>query len=108
VNGVPEYYAAVIPSGTNAHLRSGMTAEVSVTVAQAKNVLAVPSQAVYYGTNGTYVSVWYNGGSVPTQVSTGMIGNALTQITAGLAAGEQVVLSAPESLPTPGAGSTQQ
>jgi macrolide-specific efflux system membrane fusion protein len=108
VNGVPEYYAAVIPTGTNAHLRSGMTAEVAVTVAQAKDVLAVPSQAVYYGTNGTYVSVWYNGGSVPTQVSTGMIGNALTQITAGLAAGEQVVLSAPQSLPTPGPGSSEQ
>jgi macrolide-specific efflux system membrane fusion protein len=104
VNGVPEYYAAVVPVGTNAHLRSGMTANVTVTVAQATNVLAIPSQAVYFGTNGTYVSVWYKGKSVPTPVTTGLIGDDLTEVTSGLAAGDQVVLTAPVTLPTSSPG----
>jgi macrolide-specific efflux system membrane fusion protein len=110
VNGVPEYYASVIPDGTNAHLKSGMTANVTVTVAQAKNVLAIPSQALYFGTSGTYVSVWYKGKSVPTQVTTGLIGDDLTEVTSGLATGEQVVLAAPVTLPTstPGTGTTSQ
>jgi macrolide-specific efflux system membrane fusion protein len=106
VNGVPEYYAAIIPVGTNAHLKSGMTANVTVTVAQAKDVLAVPSQALYFGTSGTYVSVWYKGKSVPTAVTTGLIGNDLTEVTAGLASGEQVVLTAPVTLPTPTPGTS--
>jgi membrane fusion protein, macrolide-specific efflux system len=104
MNGVPVFYAAIIPSGTDPRLKSGMTATVTVTVGQAKNVLAVPSQAVYFGNNGAYVSVWKNNSNVPTPVTTGLIGNQEIQITSGLTAGEQVVLSAPQTLPTPSSG----
>ena len=69
-------------------------------------MLAVPSQAVYFGNNGAYVSVWANNSSVPTQVTTGLIGNQSIEITSGLTAGEQVVLSAPQTLPTPSSGAS--
>lgn len=106
MNGVPVFYSAIIPSATDQRLKSGMTATVTVTVAQAKSVLAVPSQAVYFGNNGAYVSVWHDSSSVPTQVTTGLIGNQLIEITSGLTSGEQVVLSAPQTLPTPVPGSS--
>jgi macrolide-specific efflux system membrane fusion protein len=106
VNGVPEFYAALLPSGTDPRLRTGMTANVSVTVAQATNVLAVPSQAVYFGSDATYVSVWRNGKSVPTQVTVGLVGAQRIQITSGLTAGEQVVLSSPQTQPTSGQGAS--
>ena len=110
MNGVPVFYAAIIPTGTDQRLKSGMTATVNVTVAQARNVLAVPSQAVYFGNNGAYVSVWQGSSGIPTLVTTGLIGNQLIEITSGLTSGEQVVLSAPQTLPTavPGASSAPQ
>jgi macrolide-specific efflux system membrane fusion protein len=108
VNGVPEYYAALLPSGTDPRLKTGMTANVSVTVAQATDVLAVPSQAVYFGTNATYVSVWRNDRASPTQVTVGLVGAQLIQVTAGLTPGEQVVLTAPQigTSSAPGASTT--
>jgi membrane fusion protein, macrolide-specific efflux system len=100
VNGVPEYYASVAATATDPRLRSGMTVNVSVDIAQATSVLAVPSQAIFTLNNGLFVDVWYKGGAVQTQVTTGLIGDRLTQITSGLTSGEQVELSVGQSLPS--------
>lgn len=100
VNGVPRFYAAVAPDRVDPRLRTGMTANVIIGIAQATNVLAVPSQAVYLLNNLTYVDVWYQQRAVPTRVSTGLAGSQLTQISSGLTAGDQVLLSAQQSLPT--------
>ena len=99
VNGVPEYYASVAAASTDPRLRSGMTVNVSIDIAQASNVLTVPSQAVSSLNNGQYVDVWYKGRAVTTAVTTGLIGEKLIQITSGLTVGEQVVLSAGQALP---------
>lgn len=101
VNGVSEYYAAIDPDGVDPRLRSGMTVTVSITVAQTKSVLAVPNQSLFMLNNSTYVDIWYQGTAVPTKVSTGLIGDKLTEITSGLTEGQQVVLSAGQTLPTP-------
>jgi macrolide-specific efflux system membrane fusion protein len=106
VSGVNEYYAAIDTDGVDARLRSGMSASVSITVAQATNVLAVPNQSLFTLNNSPYVDIWFQGAAVATKVSTGLIGDQLTEITTGLTSGQQVVLSAGQSLPTstPAAG----
>lgn len=98
VNGVPEYYATVSLTGTDPRLRSGMTVTVNLDIAQAQNVLGVPSQALYTLNNAEYVDVWYRGGAVPTVVTTGLIGDKFAQITSGLTAGQQVVTSPGQAL----------
>lgn len=93
INGVPEYYAELIPDGTDPRLKTGQTSTVSVTVATATHVLSVPNQALFSLGNGQGVDVWQSGKAVATPVTTGLIGSTLTQITSGLNAGEQVLLT---------------
>ncbi|HEY6469596.1 MAG TPA: efflux RND transporter periplasmic adaptor subunit [Candidatus Dormibacteraeota bacterium] len=94
VGGVPEYYAEITLSQSDPRLRNGQTGSVSVTIANATNVLAVPSTALFTGANNaTQVDVWSGGQAYATTVTTGLTGNTLTQIISGLQAGEQVVLS---------------
>jgi macrolide-specific efflux system membrane fusion protein len=105
VNGVPEYYAAITAPSSDPRLRSGMTVTVNVDIAQANNVISVPSQAVFTLSNGQFVNVWYKGAAVPVQVTTGLIGEQRIQITSGLTVGEQVELAVgatiPSALPSP-------
>jgi macrolide-specific efflux system membrane fusion protein len=94
VGGVPEYYAEIALSQSDPRLRNGQTGSVSVTIANATNVLSVPSTALFTGANtATQVDVWSGGQAYATTVQIGLIGNTLTQITSGLEAGEQVILS---------------
>jgi membrane fusion protein, macrolide-specific efflux system len=94
VGGVPEYYAEISLSQSDSRLRNGQTGSVSVTVATANSVLSVPSTALFTGANNqTQVDVWSNGQAYATTVGIGLIGNTLTQITSGLQAGQQVMLS---------------
>jgi macrolide-specific efflux system membrane fusion protein len=103
VGGVPEYFAEIQLSATDPRLRNGQTGSVNVTVAFANNVLAVPSVALFTGTNNQpQVDVWSNGQAYATTVGIGLVGNTLTQITSGLQAGEQVMLS-PEGAQLPAA-----
>lgn len=103
VDGVSLFYAAVVPDQADPRLRSGMTANVIINIAQASDVLAVPSEAVYLLNSVTYVDVWYQGRAVPTHVTTGMVGDQLTQIVTGLSSGQQVVLTTQQALPSSGA-----
>lgn len=100
VKGVSVFYAAVAPDQSDPRLRSGMTASVILDIAQATNVLAVPSQALYLLNNAVYVDVWYQGRAVPTRVTAGLVGNQFTQIVSGLSSGQQVVLSTQQPLPS--------
>jgi membrane fusion protein, macrolide-specific efflux system len=100
VQGVSVFYAAVAPDQSDPRLRSGMTASVILDIAQATDVLAVPSQALYLLNNVSYVDVWYQGRAVPTQVTPGLVGDQYTQIASGLSSGQQVVLSTQQPLPS--------
>ena len=64
-------------------------------------MLAVPNQAVYTFEEGPHVDVWFHGGAVPTAVTLGLTGDRLTEVTSGLAQGQQVLLPGPQGLPTP-------
>jgi membrane fusion protein, macrolide-specific efflux system len=94
VGGVSEYYAEIQLSTTDPRLRNGQTGSVSVTVATANSVLAVPSIALFTGPNNqTQVDVWSSGQAYATTVQIGLIGSTLTEIKSGLQVGEQVLLS---------------
>jgi RND family efflux transporter MFP subunit len=94
VGGVPEYYAEVALIASDPRLRNGQTGTVNVTIAFVNNVLAVPSTALFIGANSQLqVDVWSAGQAYTTPVTIGHVGNSLTEITSGLQAGEQVVLS---------------
>jgi macrolide-specific efflux system membrane fusion protein len=97
VSGVVKYYASIVPDKADSQIRQGMTADVQVTVANATDVLAVPNQAIYSLDNQLYVDVWYKSRSIPASIKVGLAGDKLTEITAGLSEGQQVVLSAKHS-----------
>ena len=104
VGGVVEYQGTLGLDSTDGRLRNGMTINASVTVARADNVLAVPNQALYLQDGTLHVDVWFQNRAVSTQVVAGLVGSELTQITSGLSSGQQIVLSAPNGLPSPSAG----
>lgn len=68
----------------------GQTAAVRVTTGAKAEVLRVPSTAVHdiHGTAGTVLK-----GGTPLQVGVGLRGDQYTEITTGLAEGDQVVRS---------------
>jgi macrolide-specific efflux system membrane fusion protein len=99
VSGTPSIYVTVLPDGPAPAPPPGETLEVTIRVSQASNVLAVPISAVYMLGGQPHVDVWSGKHAIPTQVTTGVQGTSLVQITSGLDPGEQVVLAAYQGLP---------
>ncbi|QDE31179.1 efflux RND transporter periplasmic adaptor subunit [Shewanella polaris] len=81
-------------------LRIGMTAEVSIVLNQAKNVLIVPAQVLQKTLGpkpGYRVPVLVNGEIEYRNVSVGINNKISAEIIKGLELGEQIVLGAPAS-----------
>jgi macrolide-specific efflux system membrane fusion protein len=73
-------------------LRSGMTADITITTASASGVLAVPAAAIR-GTAGNYtVLVLANGNPEARPVTVGLMTSALVEVRSGLSEGDQVVI----------------
>jgi macrolide-specific efflux system membrane fusion protein len=90
------YYNAVFevpnPEGD---LRIAMTAQVYVVLAEAKQVLAIPSAALGDAMpDGRYPVQVMDAQGIPEtrQITVGINNNVMAEVTAGLAAGEQVVM----------------
>ena len=94
VSNVVDYYVSFVLNRTDPRLREGMTANASVTAAQADNTVRVPNAAVHSQGGTTMVTVLANGQQVPTEVVTGVVGDTYTEIKAGLNEGDRVVLPA--------------
>ena len=94
VSNVVDYYVSFVLNRTDPRLREGMTANASVTVAQADNAVRVPNAAVHTTGGTTMVTVLSKGQQIPTEVITGVVGDTYTEITAGLNEGDVVVLPA--------------
>src|SRR5207253_5575701 len=76
-----------------AGLRSGMSAEVSITPASASNVLAVPTAALQNVGGGYAVQILdASGQPVVEEVSVGLVTSTFAEITAGLTDGDRVVI----------------
>ena len=72
-------------------LLPGMSAGVSITVAERQNVLAVPTSAIGGGADNPTVQVLLAGRPSDRQVTVGLSTNGLTEIVTGLREGETVV-----------------
>ncbi|MEU1734280.1 biotin/lipoyl-binding protein [Streptosporangium sp. NPDC020145] len=90
-NNVVQYPVTISFVQVPAEIRLGQTATVKVAVGQAENVLAVPSTVVTTTGGRSTVTVLRNGAQTPVQVEVGVRGDTLTEITSGLAEGDQVV-----------------
>jgi multidrug efflux pump subunit AcrA (membrane-fusion protein) len=93
VSNVVTYNALVSIAGPPATLKPGMTASVTVQVASHPNVLAVPTAAIQTQRGASFVNVDANGKPVLTPVTTGLQGDTTTEITSGLTAGQQLLVS---------------
>lgn len=73
-------------------LKPGMTASATVVFAQKENVLAVPNRAIRIQGQSRVVDVLVDGRTEARTVKVGLSSDQVTEITEGLAEGEQVVI----------------
>jgi hypothetical protein len=90
-SNVVTYDVTITLTSPPATVRDGMTADVSVTVANKANVLELPSAAITTTGASSTVTVLANGKKTVTPVTTGLVGTSTTQILSGLNAGQVVV-----------------
>ena len=91
--GVVSYTVTISVDNPPAGLRSGMSAEVSITTASASNVLAVPTAALQNSGGAYAVQILdANGQPVAEEVSVGLVTSTFAEITAGLNDGDRVVI----------------
>ncbi len=92
-SNVVNYNATLTLEATDRRVRSGQTANVTVVVAQASNVLVVPNSAITRIGNRAFVTVLQaDGKQVRTPVTLGVAGDTTTEVTAGVKEGDKVVL----------------
>ena len=72
-------------------LLSGMFAEVTFHTDRADGVITVPSQAILTSGDTRYVFVVEDGTAKYVEVTLGMMGSGVTEVTSGLTAGQQLV-----------------
>lgn len=94
ISNVTNYYVTLALDQLDPRIRSGMTANASVTVSQATGVLVVPNSAITRIGAGSYVTVLARDGRTQTRVAVqlGTAGDSTTQVTAGVREGDRVVL----------------
>jgi macrolide-specific efflux system membrane fusion protein len=98
-------YAAVIGvAQPPATVKAGMSASVTITTVSKNNVLVVPTAAITTQGGTTYVQKLVNGQPVQTEVSVGIQGDSESEITSGLAAGDQVTITITTVTAASGAG----
>lgn len=91
-SGVTTYPITIAVTGSQPALHDGSSASVSIVVHQLTDVLAVPTTALHYtGSKASVIRV-VNGRDVSTPVTLGNVSGAETQITAGLSAGQTIVI----------------
>jgi len=91
-SGVVTYNVTFALDRSEPGLRPGMTANVDVVVAEADNVLHVPTAAVSGSGSNATVTVLQNGKQVRVPVVAGLAGDSSTAILSGLTDCEAVVL----------------
>jgi len=90
--GVVSYAVTVSLADPPATARAGMTADVTITIASATNVLTVPAAALR-GTAGDYsvLVLAADGTPATVPVEVGLVTNTTAEVKSGLTAGQEVV-----------------
>jgi len=92
-SGVVEYDATIVLTQSEKGLRAGMSATAEVVVEEAKNALAVPSEAITSAGPVKTVTVEESGGREATEtVTTGLVGDETTELVSGVKVGETLLL----------------
>ncbi|MGH7641725.1 MAG: efflux RND transporter periplasmic adaptor subunit [Candidatus Dormibacteria bacterium] len=91
--GVANFPVTVAIAGDPSGLYEGASADLSIVVVEAQNVLTVPSSAVHYDGSKTFVYTLSKGRETMHQVTVGAVGGMLTEIKSGLRAGDVIVLA---------------
>ena len=94
VSNVTMYEVDVTPGNLPDFARSGMTATLTFLVEEHKDVLSVPTAALEYRKGKAFVRLPAKDGKEPESrpVKTGLSENSFTEITEGLAEGEEVLI----------------
>lgn len=92
IDGVVYYRVKVSFNEKNELIKSGMTADLTVSTDSRQGVLQVPSRAVIYREGKKYVQLFDGKNLSEVEVSTGLRGDSgYTEILSGLSEGDQVV-----------------
>ena len=92
LSGVISYYATISLNQGDPRLRSGQTAQAAVVTDELREVLAVPNSAIRRQGGRTQVTVQRFDGPRVVDITTGAVGDSLTQVLSGLSEGDEVVL----------------
>lgn len=85
------FYGKLLAPNEDGTLRIGMTTQNTITIAEAKNVLLVPSIAVTRHEGKSFVQVLKKGQPEEREIKIGLTDNMNTQVVEGLQEGEEVV-----------------
>lgn len=90
-NGSPTIGADVRIDNPDEDIYIGVSAKVTMTVAEKKNVLCVPNEVVNTSTEGDFIYVIKKGVVEKEQVKLGVSSNTKVEVISGIKEGEQVV-----------------
>lgn len=93
-NNVVKYHATLALEGNDARLRPPMSVNASTVVAEARDVLKLPSSAVRQAGDKNFVTIYANGRHSEQEVTIGLVGETDTEIKDGLNEGDRVLLTA--------------
>ena len=91
--GVSAYKTTLQFSAPDARTRSGMTADIAITVERKENVIAVPSGAIYSRDGVSYAKVRVDDDVVEKTIATGLTSLGTVEIVSGISEGDAVVLN---------------
>lgn len=103
-SGVASFPVTVTFASTDDDITVGSTVDVDIVYQRIDDAIQVPVQAVSRDSGAATVVVRNDGGDETRTVETGITSGGLVQITSGLEAGEQVVITLATGVPTNGAG----
>ncbi|MBO9523879.1 MAG: efflux RND transporter periplasmic adaptor subunit [Nocardioidaceae bacterium] len=89
-SGAAQFPVTIAVTGSPTGIYPGSSASVAITVTQAQNVLAVPTQALHSSGGTTYVYVVEDGKRTKRTVAVGRAFGVQTEVTQGLKEGETV------------------
>lgn len=90
-SNVVTYPVSIAVISPPSSVKDGMTADVSVVVQTATNVLELPSAAITTTGTVSTVEVLSHGKETATRVTLGVVGGTYTEVTSGVTEGETVV-----------------
>jgi multidrug efflux pump subunit AcrA (membrane-fusion protein) len=92
-SGVATFPVTIAVTGSPKGLYAGSSATVAIIVKEVADAVTVPTAAIRTEGGTTVVSKLVDGAAVTTPVQVGMVQGSYTQVTSGIAEGDQVVVT---------------